>query len=246
MFNFSNHTVLVSGGTRGIGRAISEAFLSAGAKVIATFASNEKAATQFKSDWGQAGDNLMLEQFDISDYAAVEKFFLDFPEKYRSLQVLVNNSGIRRDSVLAAMTFKDWERVIAVNLSGTYNMCKFGVQTMMPERYGRIINITSPCSHHGFEGQANYAASKAGIIGLTRSLSKEIAKRKITANCVSPGFIETELIADVSPELITKYKKDIPMKRFGKPEEVAHLVLFLATKEASYISGSTFEVTGGL
>ncbi len=211
-----------------------------------TFASNEKAAHQFKSDCGQASDNLLLEQFDISDYAAVEKFFLDFPDKYGSLQVLVNNSGIRRDSVLAAMTFEDWERVIEVNLSGTYNMCKFGVQTMMPERYGRIINITSPCSHHGFEGQGNYAASKAGIIGLTRSLSKEIAKRKITANCVSPGFIETELIADLPPELITKYKKDIPMKRFGKPEEVAHLVLFLATREASYISGSTFEVTGGL
>lgn len=246
MFDFSDQTVIVTGGTRGIGRAISEAFLQAGARVIANYVGNDAAASAFREDNAAAGDRLQLAKFDVADYEAVEAFFRDFPDTYGSLEVLVNNSGIRRDSVLAMMGREDWERVIAVNLTGAYNMCKFGVQTMMGERYGRIINITSPCGHFGFEGQSNYAASKAGLVGMTRSLSKEVAKRKITVNCISPGFIETELIEDLPDELAAEYRKTVPLKRFGKPVEVAHAALFLATREAAYITGTTLEVTGGL
>ena len=246
MFDFSDQTALVTGGTRGIGRAISEAFLNAGARVIANYCGNDEAANAFKEANAEAGDRLHLAKFDVSDYDAVESFFRGLPDKYGALHVLVNNSGIRRDSVLAMMTREDWERVISVNLTGTYNMCKFGVQAMMGERYGRIVNITSPCGHFGFEGQANYAATKAGMVGMTRSLSKEVAKRKITVNCVSPGFVETDLIVDLPEELSKEYKRMVPLRRFAKTEEVAHAVLFLATREAAYITGTTLGVTGGL
>jgi len=246
MFDFSGQTVIVTGGTRGIGRAISEAFLHAGAQVIANYLANDKAANALRQDNASASERLHTVRFDVSEYAAVEAFFREFPAKYGPLHVLVNNSGIRRDSVLAMMGREDWERVVAVNLSGTYNMCKFGVQAMMSERYGRIINITSPCGHFGFEGQSNYAASKAGIVGMTRSLSKEVAKRKITVNCVSPGFVETELIEDLPDELAAAYKKSVPLKRFARPAEIAHAVLFLATREAAYVTGTVLEVTGGL
>ncbi len=243
MFDFSNQTVIVTGGTRGIGRAISEAFLGAGATVVAIYGGNEAAANAFRND---AGDRLHPARLDVADNAAVEAFFRTFQEKYDSLHVLVNNAGIRRDSVLAMMSHEDWKHVLDVNLTGTYNMCKYGVQVMMGTRYGRIINVTSPCGQFGFEGQSNYAASKAGIVAMTRSLSKEVARRKITANCVSPGFVTTELLDDLSDELITTYKTSIPLKRFGEPSEIAYTVLFLASREASYITGSTLEVTGGL
>lgn len=243
MSDFSGQTVIVTGGTRGIGRAVSEAFLAVGAAVIAVYADNDDAANTFKD---AAGERLHLMKLDVSDAGTVETFFRDFQEKYNALHVLVNNAGIRRDSVLAMMSPEDWQRVIDVNLTGTYNMCKFAVQTMMGGRYGRIVNITSPCGRFGFEGQANYAASKAGIVAMTRSLSKETAKRKITANCVSPGFVSTELINDLPEELVAEYKKSVPLKRFAEPSEIAHAVLFLAGKEAAYITGATLEVTGGL
>lgn len=242
MFDFSDQTVIVTGGTRGIGGALSAAFLDAGAKVIATYVGNDEKAASFRD--AHAGVN--IEKFDVADYNSVEVFFKAFAEKYGTLQVLVNNAGIRRDSVLAMMKAEDWKQVIDVNLGSIFNMCKFGVQAMMTERYGRIINITSPCGHFGFEGQANYAASKAGMVGLTRSLSKEVAKRRITVNCVSPGFIGTELIDDLPEELVKEYKKMVPVKRFGTVEEVAYSVMCIAAREASYITGTVLEVTGGL
>ncbi len=243
MFDFSDQNAVVTGGTRGIGRAVSEAFLGAGATVVAVYAGNDDAANSFK---GEAGERLHLAKLDVADEGTVEGFFRDFQEKHGALHILVNNAGIRRDSVLAMMSREDWQRVLDVNLTGAYNMCKFAVQAMMGERYGRIISVTSPCGRFGFEGQANYAASKAGIVAMTRSLSKEVAKRNITANCVSPGFVATDLINDLSEELAEKYKKSVPMKRFGEPNEIAHAVLFLATRQAAYISGATLEVTGGL
>ncbi len=246
MFDFSDQTVVVTGGTRGIGGAISEAFLNAGAKVIANYAGNDEAAQAFAEANSATGDRLSLVKFDVSDVAAVEEFFLGFSDTYGSLQALVNNAGIRRDAILPMMGTDEWQRVIDVNLSGTAYMCKYAVQQMMSERYGRIINITSPCGHFGFEGQANYAASKAGVLGMTRSLSKEVAKRKITVNCLSPGFVETELIADLPPELADEYRRMVPAKRFAKPDEIAHGALFLATREAAYITGTTLEITGGL
>lgn len=243
MFDFSNQSVIVTGGTRGIGRAVSEAFLAAGAVVTALYASNDDAANAFADE---ADERLVVAKCDVSDIDAVESFFDKFRDEHDALHVLVNNAGIRRDSVLAMMSTENWQRVLDVNLTGAYNMCKFGVQMMMGERYGRIINITSPCGRFGFEGQANYAASKAGIVAMTRSLSKETARRKITANCVSPGFVSTELIDDLPEELAEEYRKMVPMKRFAEPSEIAYSVLFLATDAASYITGATLEITGGL
>ena len=244
MYSFTDTTVIVTGGTRSIGRAISKLFLDAGATVIATYAGNDQAAEEFRE--AAASQNLHLEKFDVSDYQAAETFFSTFAEKYGSLEVLVNNSGIRRDSVLAMMSKDDFSAVLDVNLGGVFNMCKFAVKEMMLNRYGRIINMTSPSRNFGFEGQSNYAASKAGMVALSRSLSKEVAKRKITVNCVSPGFIDTDLIRDLPDNLKKEYKASIPLKRFGTPEDVANAVAFLALPASSYITGSTIEVTGGL
>ena len=245
--SFEGQTVVVTGGTRGLGRAISEAFLARGARVHATYRSNEAEAEAMKEANAGAGDRLSLAAFDVADYASVEAFWQGLEESAPDgVQVLVNNAGLRRDAVLAMMSPEDWSTVISANLGGSYNMSKFAVQNMMRQRYGRILMITSPAGQFGFQGQGNYSASKAGQVGLMRSLAKEVAKRKITVNCVSPGFIDTELIADLPEELRKEYAASVPMKRFGAPEDVAYAVMCLASRDASYITGTTLEVTGGL
>ena len=246
-YDFSGQNVVVTGGTRGIGRAISTAFINAGANVAALYAGNETAASEFRAQLGDAAERLVLRKCDVSNYAQVEALFRDLEGIFPTgIQIVVNNSGIRRDSVLAMMKPEDWDDVLRVNLRGTFNVSKFAVLAMMRKRYGRIINITSPCGQFGFEGQANYAASKAGQVALTRSLSKEVATRNITVNCVSPGFIATELIADLPQKLRDQYQQQVPLKRFGTPEDVANCVLFLAAKQSGYITGMTLDVTGGL
>lgn len=246
-FDFTGQTTLVTGGTRGIGRAISEAFLDAGARVIAVYGGNDGAASKMKDALHAHSERLILKKCDVSNYEHVEALFKELDTLCpHGLQIVVNNSGIRRDAVLAMMKPQDWRAVLDVNLTGTFNVSKFAVLAMMRKRYGRIINITSPCGEFGFEGQSNYAASKAGQVALTRSLSKEVATRGITVNCVSPGFISTELIGDLPEKLREKYLEQVPLKKFGTPEDVANCVLFLASKEAAYITGSVLEVTGGL
>ncbi len=250
MTEFQGRKAVVSGATKGIGKTIAKAFLDAGATVIGVYASDHKAADSFMQEW-KNGDTfqegrLFLYPCDVSDESAVTRFFAEIEEKFDTIDILVNNAGIRRDAVVAMMHSEDWRRVIDVNLTGTFYMSKQAVLLMMKQKYGRIIHITSPMAHMGFEGQANYAASKAGQIGMMKSLSKETAKRKITVNCVSPGFIDTELLEGLTTDQLDKYKKMVPMKRFGKTEEVAAAVLFLAGEQASYISGSVLEVTGGL
>jgi 3-oxoacyl-[acyl-carrier protein] reductase len=245
-FDFTNQAAIVTGGTRGIGRVISEKFLAAGARVIATYAGNDAAAEEFKAK-AAAGERLLVRKCDVANYEQVEAFFRAVEKDCPSgFEILVNNAGIRKDAVVGMMKPQDWHDVIAVNLNGTFNMSKFAVQALMRKRYGRIINITSPCGHFGFAGQANYAASKAGQVALTRSLSKEVATRGITVNCVSPGFVATDLIKDLPDDLRQQYLAQIPLKRFGNPGEVAACVLFLASKDASYVTGSVLEVTGGL
>ena len=246
MCDFEGQTVIVTGGTRGIGKSVAESFLRAGARVIAVYSTNEAAAAQFKQDNSGFADNIDIQKCDVARYEEVEKFFEYIDKKYEGFEVLVNNAGIRKDAVLAMMKESEWHDVLNVNLSGVFYMCKFAVMSLMRKRYGRIINITSPSGKYGFEGQANYAASKAGLVALTKSLSKEVARRGITVNCVSPGFIATELIEDLPKELRDSYTNQVPLKRFGNPEEVAACVLFLASREASYVNGSTLEVTGGL
>jgi len=246
VFDFRDQTVVVTGGTRGIGRAISRRFLDAGATVVATYAANDAAAEDFKASLGSAAKGLYLRKFDVADYAQVEAFYKDLDVEHKDFSVLVNNSGIRRDSVVGMMKLDDWRKVLDVNLTGCFYMSKLAVLKFMPNRYGRIITITSPSGQFGFEGQANYAASKAGQVAMTRSLSKEVASRGITVNCVSPGFIETEFLADLPEKLRKDYVAGIPLKRFGTPDEVAACVLFLASREAGYITGSVLSVDGGL
>lgn len=244
-FEFYDQTVVVTGGTRGIGRAIAESFLAVGADVVCLYGGNEKAAEQMRADHESSG-GLRIVRLDVSDPAAVHDFWRGLEADQVVPQVLVNNAGIRRDNVLAMMPQEDWERVMDVNLGGVFTMCKYAVQAMSGRRYGRIVNITSPSGQIGFEGQANYAASKAGMVALSKSLSKEVARRSITVNCVSPGFIDTEFIQDLPEEQAKRYKQMVPLRRFGKAQEVADAVLFLASREAAYISGAVLDVTGGL
>ncbi len=246
MENFTGQKAIITGATRGIGRAVAEALLTQGATVIGIYGGNEAAAEEFSAFCGTAADRLQLHKVDVSDYQAVQALYQQVEEQFDTIDILVNNAGIRRDGVLAMMAEDDWRQVIDVNLTGGYNMSKFAVQLMMKQKYGRIVFITSPMGHLGFAGQANYAASKAGQVGLMKSLSKEVAKRKITVNCVSPGFIGTDFLGDLSEAQVKAYKKMVPARRFGAPEEVADAVLFMAGKQAGYINGSVLEITGGL
>ncbi|MBF0245146.1 MAG: 3-oxoacyl-ACP reductase FabG [Planctomycetes bacterium] len=243
---FQSRVILVTGASRGLGRAIALGFARAGGTVVGTYLSNEEAAESFREELERENLRGEIHKLDVRDFEAVEKFYRSLEERHPKLDVLVNNSGIRRDGVLAMMPPADWDEVLDTNLDGCYRMSKFAVLNMMRHRYGRILLITSPMAHMGFKGQTNYAASKAGQIGLMRSLCKEVASRGITVNCVSPGFVETDLIADLPEKLATEYRALVPMKRFGTPEEVASAVLFLASSQASYISGSVLDVTGGL
>ncbi|MCF8719111.1 3-oxoacyl-ACP reductase FabG [Nitrospina gracilis] len=245
-FDFTDQTVIVTGGTRGIGRGIAEAFLKAGATVVATYLSNQDAAEQFQKDNADAGDRLHVRQCDVTNLEKVEAFYKHVTETLGTFHVLVNNSGIRRDAIVGMMTEEDWRDVVDTNLTGTFTMSKLAVQNLSRKRYGRIINITSPIGKFGFAGQANYAATKAGQVAFTKSLSKEVASRKITVNCVSPGFIDTDFIADLPDDQKQQYLEQVPLKRFGTVEDVAYCVLFLASRDAAYITGAVLEVTGGL
>jgi 3-oxoacyl-[acyl-carrier protein] reductase len=246
MIDFAGQTVIITGGTRGIGRAIAKAFLNSGARVICTYISDDAMAERFKQENSQLADRIDVQKFDVASYEEVEKFYRYVENTYRGFEVLVSNAGIRKDSVLGMMKEADWRSVMDVNLTGTFFMCKFAVMSLMRKRYGRIVIITSPMGRFGWEGQSNYAASKAGQVGLMRSLAREVGTRGITVNCVSPGFITTEFIDDLPEKLRESYLSQIPMRRFGKAEEVAACVLFLASREASYVQGAVLEVTGGL
>ena len=248
MFNFEDQRIIVTGGTRGIGRGLSEAFLKAKGSVIATYTSNDEAAEKFKWEVENKfpGAHLDIRKFDVSDNNSVESFYQYLDENYPSIEVLVNNSGIRRDAVGALMDEKDWKKVLEINLDGTFYMSKQAILRFMKKRYGRIINMSSVGGKIGLAGQGNYTASKAAQIALAKSLSKEVGKKGITINSVCPGFIETDLISDLPEDQKSLYKKQVPLKRFGKIEEVAHGVLFLASKQASYITGTSLDISGGL
>jgi 3-oxoacyl-[acyl-carrier protein] reductase len=245
-YDFSGQTAIVTGGTRGIGAAVSAAFLKAGAKVIATYGGNREAAEAFAAAQGEFAERLELHCFDVSDYSQAEEFFKEFDKNHARLDILVNCAGIREDSVLAMMPTATWQRVLEVNLNGAYHMAKLSVLRMMQNRYGRIVFLTSPVGRIGFAGQANYAASKAGLVAMCKALSKEVARRKITANCVSPGFIDTDFIGNLPPEQLKEYQNMVPLKRFGRVEEVANAVLFLASEESEYTTGMVLEISGGL
>ncbi len=246
MNTFTDKIVVVSGATRGIGRAIARSFLQEGAFVYGLYAGNEESARAFKQECENHKENLEIIRCNVSDESQVKALFTQIEHDKGRVDIVVNSAGIRKDAVLAMMDSDKWQQVIDTNLTGTYLMSKYATLLMMQNKYGRIINITSPVAQMGFAGQSNYAASKAGQIAMTKSLSKEVAKKKITVNCVSPGFIDTDFIAELPKEQLAEYKKMVPMKRFGKPKEVASTVLFLASDAAAYITGATIEITGGL
>lgn len=248
MASFSDKKALVTGATRGIGRATTLALLAEGAQVYGLFGGNEAAAEALAAEAKSLGHGaqLRLHKLDVSDFQAVAALFTDLEAECDTLDILVNSAGIRRDAVVPMLKEEDWRRVLDVNLSGCFNTSKAALPLMLKQKYGRIIFITSPMGHLGFPGQANYAASKAGQIGLMKSLSKEVGKRRITVNCVSPGFIDTDFLTGLPEEQLKQYKKMVPAGRFGTAAEVAEAVLFLASEKAAYINGAVLEITGGL
>ncbi len=230
---------IVTGGTRGIGAAISEALLEAGYKVAATYHGNEKAAQEFTKKTGIAAY-----KFDVGDYdtcaAGVAKITADIG----AVDVLVNNAGITRDAFLHKMTPQQWREVMHCDLDSVFNMSRLVIEGMRERCFGRIINISSINGQEGQVGQTNYSAAKAGILGFTRALAKECATKGVTVNAIAPGYIDTEMVRAVSPEVLQKIIDKIPLKRLGKPEEVAAMVVFLASNQAAFATGATFTVNG--
>lgn len=239
----SRKIVLVTGASRGIGRAIAERFAEDGHFVIGT-ATSEKGAEAIEKYLGESGG--IGRVLDVSDDEAIDKLFEEIDSVYGTLNVLVNNAGITKDGLLMRMKDDDWASVIDTNLTSIYRMSKRAVRGMMKARSGRIINITSVVGQMGNAGQANYAASKAGVEGFTRALAREIGSRGVTVNCVAPGFVETDMTEALDERLISSMLDAVPMGRMGQPNEIAAAVAFLASDDASYITGEVLAVNGGM
>ncbi len=238
---FKDQVVIVTGASRGIGKEIAVAFAAEGAKVACvatTQAGAQATADQLPGAKGYA--------CDVSDSASVEQLLADIDQDFGTPSVLVNNAGITRDTLMLRMKEEDWDRVIDVNLKGSWLCIKAASKPMMKARYGRIINLSSVIGLHGGAGQTNYAASKAGLVGLTMAVAKEFGSRGITCNAVAPGFIESEMTAELPPEFKEHVVKNAPAGRLGTATDVASAVLFLASREAAYITGQTLTVDGGL
>jgi len=246
MENNGKRSVIVTGGSRGIGRAICLAFAKNDTHIYFNYNSNIDAALQTEKQLVNAGANATAVKADVSNENEVAFFFKKVVEETGRIDVLVNNAGITRDGLLVRMKEKEWDQVINTNLKGTFNCMKIAGKTMLKQRCGRIINITSVVGIMGNPGQANYVASKAGIIGLTKSAAKELASRNITVNAVAPGFIETDMTSSLSDKARSAMVNQIPLKRAGKKEDVAGVVIFLASENAAYITGQVIHVSGGM
>lgn len=235
-------TVLVTGGVRGIGKSIVLAFAQYKARMI-IWDVNDTGFDELKAEVEKMGSKAEFAKVNVAVLNEVEAEM----DKYgKDIDVLINNAGITRDNLLMGMSEAEWDSVIAVNLKGTFNCSKSVIKYMIRKRAGSIVNIASVIGLMGNKGQCNYSASKAGIIGLTKSLAKEVGQRNVRVNAVAPGFIETEMTASLKEEVIEEYKKLIPLKRMGTPSDVANLCLFLASEYASYITGQVIQVDGGM
>lgn len=245
MFSLKDKVAIVTGASQGIGRATSLALAEAGAKVAVAARSADKLAS-LVSEIESAGGAAVAVTMDVADSAQVKAGFQQVLAKFGRLDILVNNAAITRDTLALRMKLEDWEAVLRTNLTGAHLCIQQALGAMLKQRSGRIINITSVVAETGNAGQANYVASKAGLIGLTRAIAVEVASRSITVNAIAPGFIETPMTDPLTPELKEKMKALIPLRRFGKDNEIAAAIVFLASDEAAYVTGQVLEVNGGM
>jgi 3-oxoacyl-[acyl-carrier protein] reductase len=245
MYDFSDQVALVTGASRGIGRQVALELSSHGAAVILASRSQEASETVAESIREQGGVALAV-AMDVGEPDQVEGALACVVEQFERVDILVNNAGITRDNLLLRMKEEEWRQVLSVNLDGGFYVTRKVVAGMLRQRYGRVVNITSVVGQMGNPGQANYAASKAGIIGLTKALAREVASRNITVNAIAPGFIETDMTAQMKEQVKDQLKAGIPLKRLGTVEDIASGVLFLASKDAGYITGHVLNINGGM
>ena len=241
MIDFKNKKIIITGATGGIGNALVEKFNDLNGNILAT-GTNEEKLNSLKKKF----PNIKILKFDISDHSQIEEFIESASNKLDGLDILVNNAGITKDNLSLRMKDEEWNKVIHINLSSTFLLCKFAIKKMLKNKYGKIVNITSVVGHTGNVGQANYAASKAGIIGMTKSLAIEYAKKNLNLNCVSPGFIQTAMTEKISESIKTTLISRIPMAKLGTGEDVANSTAFLCSDSASYLTGETIHVNGGM
>ncbi|MFS1422570.1 3-oxoacyl-ACP reductase FabG [Shewanella sp. 10N.286.48.B5] len=241
-FDLTGKVALVTGASRGIGRAISETLVEAGATVIGT-ATSEKGAAAIQDYLGDNGFGLVL---NVTDSESVTQLFSQIKEKAGDVDILVNNAGITRDNLLMRMKDDEWHDILDTNLTSLFRLSKPVMRSMMKKRSGRIINIGSVVGTMGNAGQVNYSAAKAGLIGFTKSLAREVASRQITVNAVAPGFIQTDMTDELNEEQQKAFMVQVPMARLGQAQEIANAVLFLASDSAAYITGETLHVNGGM
>ena len=241
MINFKGKKILITGATGGIGKALVKKFLSLDGTILATGTNTEKLDS-LKKEF----PNLNVLKFDISDHSKIEDFIENVSSQLVGLDVLVNNAGITMDNLSLRMKDEEWKRVIDINLSSTFYLCKHAIKKMLKNKYGRIVNITSIVGHTGNLGQANYSASKAGMVAMSKSLAIEYAKKNITVNCVSPGFIQSNMTDRIVESIKAVLTSRIPMSKLGTGEDVSNTVAFLSSDAASYITGETIHVNGGM
>lgn len=241
-----NKIALVTGAGRGIGRAIAIAFAEEGAEVIINYNGSEERAKEVKQTIEENGGKASIYKCNVSDFTACEAMIKDIVKEYGHLDILVNNAGITKDGLIMKMKEEDFDSVLNVNLKGTFNTIRHSARQMLKQRSGKIINISSVSGILGNVGQANYAASKAGVIGLTKTMARELGSRGITVNAIAPGFVDTEMTGVLSEEIRENACKQIILGRFGKPEDIANTAVFLASDKADYITGQVISVDGGM
>lgn len=241
-----NKVAIVTGASRGIGRAIALTLANYGASIVVNYCGSKGKAEEVVEEIKKNGGNAIAYQADVADMEAIKLMFADVLKQFGSIDILVNNAGITRDNLILKMSEDEFDGVINTNLKGTFNCLKHASRIMLKQKSGRIINISSISGVCGNAGQVNYSASKAGVIGMTKSLAKELGSRGITVNAVAPGYIKTDMTAVLKDELKEKVTEQIPLKRLGEVEDIAETVAFLASDKASYITGQTIQVDGGL